>query len=158
MGLLTLMKGLPLTYNRDLQEDKEAVFDASDTLKSSLYIFEEMLAVIKILPEEMAKASKKGYLTATDLAFYLVNRGVPFREAHEVVGKIVAYCEDSNMELEYLSLKQLKEFSKDFTYDATRILSVASSVAGKDLPGGTAPKRVKEAIKRARAKLLHDKA
>ncbi|MEA3493076.1 MAG: argininosuccinate lyase [Candidatus Margulisiibacteriota bacterium] len=157
LGLLTLMKGLPLAYNRDLQEDKEAVFDALDTLKGSLSIFEEMIAATKILPEEMTKAAKKGYLTATDLAFYLVNRGVPFREAHKIVGKIVAYCEDSNMELEYLSLKQLKQFSKDFTYDATRILSAVSSVASKDLPGGTATKRVKEAIKRARAKLLHDK-
>lgn len=158
LGLLTLMKGLPLAYNRDLQEDKEAAFGALDTLKSSLSIFDEMIIATKILPEEMTKAAKKGYLTATDLAFYLVNRGVPFREAHEIVGKIVAYCEESNMELEYLSLKQLKQFSKDFNYDATRILSAASSVAGKDLPGGTATKRVKEAIKRARAKLLHDKA
>lgn len=157
LGLLTLMKGLPLAYNRDLQEDKEAAFGALDTLKGSLSIFEEMIDATKILPEEMTKAAKKGYLTATDLAFYLVNCGVPFREAHEIVGKIVAYCEESNMELEYLSLKQLKQFSKDFNYDATRILSAASSVASKDLPGGTAPKRVKEAIKRARAKLLHDK-
>jgi argininosuccinate lyase len=158
LGLLTVMKGLPLAYNRDMQEDKEAVFDAIDTMKASLVIFEEMLSTTKIHPEEMTKAAKKGYLTATDLAYYLVGRGVPFREAHSIVGKIVAYCEDSNMELEYLSLQQIKQFSGAFTYDATRILSAASSVARKDLPGGTAPKKVKEAIKRARTKLLHDKA
>jgi len=158
MALLTVMKGLPLAYNRDMQEDKEAVFDALDTVKSALLIVDEVMSTTKIHPEEMTKAAKKGYLTATDLAFYLVGRGVPFREAHSIVGKIVAYCEDSNMELEYLSLKQLKQFSDAFTYDATRILSAASSVAKKEGSGGTAPKKVKEAIKRARTKLLHDKA
>jgi argininosuccinate lyase len=158
MGLLTMMKGLPLAYNRDMQEDKEAVFDAVDTVKAVLSIYKEMVETTKINEKQMSKSAKKGYLTATDLAYYLVGRGVPFREAHKTVGKIVAYCEESNMELEYMSLKQLKEFSKDFTYDATRILSSESSVATKDIPGGTSPKRVKEAIKRARKHLLHDKA
>jgi argininosuccinate lyase len=158
MGILTVMKGLPLAYNRDMQEDKEGLFDVVDTIKTSLAIFEEVLSSIKINPEEMAKAAKKGFLTATDLAFYLVGRNVPFREAHRIVGEIVTYCSDSNMELEYLSLQQLKKFSNAFTYDATRILSVVSSVTAKELPGGTAPKRVKEEIKRARTKLLHDKA
>jgi argininosuccinate lyase len=158
ISLLTIMKALPLAYNRDMQEDKEAVFDTVDTVKSALSIFEEMLRAAKINGEEMQKAAKKGFLTATDLAFYLVRRGVPFREAHRIVGKIVAYCEESNMELEYLSLQQLKQFSDAFSYDATRILSSESSVASKDLPGGTAPKQVKEAIKRARKNLLHAKA
>ncbi|MFC1571109.1 argininosuccinate lyase [Candidatus Margulisiibacteriota bacterium] len=158
MSLLTMMKALPLAYNRDMQEDKEGVFDSADTVKSVLSIFDEMLKNTKIHAERMAKDAKKGFLTATDLAFYLVGRGVPFREAHRVVGEVVAYCEESNMELEYLSLKQLKQFSKDFTYDSTRILSAASSIAGKDIIGGTAPKRVKDAIKRARKNLLNDKA
>jgi len=156
--ILTMMKGLPLAYNRDMQEDKEALFDAIDTVKSVLGIYREMLATAKINAEVMKAASKKGFLTATDLAYYLVRRGVPFREAHAIVGKIVAYCEESNMQLEYMSLKQLKEFSEAFTYDVTRILSTESSIASRDMPGGTAPSRVKEAIKRARKDLLHDKA
>jgi argininosuccinate lyase len=158
MALLTLIKGLPLAYNRDLQEDKEAVFDSAETVKSSLSIFAQMLASLKVNQEQMKNAANKGYLTATDLAFYLVRRGVPFREAHGIVGKIVAYCEESNMQIEYLSLPQLKGFSDAFTYDVTRILSAQSSVASKDLPGGTAPKRVKDAIKHARKQLLHVKA
>jgi len=158
MHLLTLMKGLPLTYNRDLQEDKEAVFDAADTVKGVLAINAEMLASARINSDAMKAAAKKGFLTATDLAYYLVKRGVAFREAHSVVGKIVAYCEESNMQLEYLSLKQLKQFSDAFTYDVTRVLSTESSVASRDMMGGTAANRVKEAIKRARKDLLHDKA
>jgi argininosuccinate lyase len=157
-SLLTVMKALPLAYNRDLQEDKEAVFDAVGTVRRVLSIFEEMLASAKINAEQMEKDAKKGFLTATDLAFYLVGRGVPFREAHGIVGRIVAYCEESNMELEYLSLTQLKQFSEAFSYDATRILSSKNSVAARDLPGGTAPARVKEAIKRARKNLASDKA
>ncbi|MBU0672587.1 MAG: argininosuccinate lyase [Candidatus Margulisbacteria bacterium] len=158
LTLLTIMKGLPLAYNRDMQEDKEAIFDSIDTVRSVLAIFEQLIISTTINADQMIRSAKKGYLTATDLAYYLVRHDVPFREAHKIVGKIVAYCEESNMELEYLSLKQLKEFSKDFGYDATRILSAESSVAGKDVPGGTAPSRVKEAIKRARKNLLHDKA
>ncbi len=157
-GLLTMMKALPLAYNRDMQEDKEAVFDSIDTVKAVLSIFEEMIRATKINADQMDKSAKKGYLTATDLAYYLVRRGIPFREAHQIVGKIVAYCEESNMQLEYLSLKQLKQFSDGFTYDATRILSSESSVTSKDVAGGTAPKQVKDAIKRARKNLLHDKA
>jgi argininosuccinate lyase len=152
------MKGLPLAYNRDMQEDKEALFDTVDTVKGVLSIFPEMLRTVKLNTEEMKNAAKKGFLTATDLAYYLVRRGVPFREAHAIVGKIVAYCEESNMQFEYLSLKQLKQFSEAFTYDVTRVLSTESSVANRDLPGGTAANRVKEAIKRARKDLLHDKA
>lgn len=158
LTLLTIMKGLPLAYNRDMQEDKEPLFDAIDTVKGSLSIFAEMLKSLKINKEVMAKAVTKGYLTATDIVYYLVRKNVPFRTAHEIVGKIVAYCEESNMELDYVSLNQLKTFCDKFSYDVQRILSSKSSVETKDVPGGTAPKRVKEAIKRARAHLLHDKA
>ncbi|MEE8637812.1 MAG: argininosuccinate lyase [Candidatus Margulisiibacteriota bacterium] len=157
-SLLAMMKALPLAYNRDMQEDKEAVFDVMDTVKAVLSIFEEMIRTTKINAEVMGKSAKKGFLTATDLACYLVRRGVPFREAHHIVGKIVSYCEESNMQLEYLSLQQLKQFSDAFSYDVTRILSSESSVSSKDISGGTAPKRVKEAIKRARKNLLHAKA
>lgn len=158
VGLLTMMKGLPLAYNRDLQEDKEALFDTLDTVKGVLSVYPEMLATMKVNEVIMAAAVKKGFLTATDLAYYLVRKGVPFREAHEIVGKIVAYCEESNMQLEYMSLKQLKEFSEYFEFDSTRVLSAESSIASRDLPGGTALKRVREAIKSARKNLLHDKA
>ncbi|OGB89664.1 argininosuccinate lyase [candidate division WOR-1 bacterium RIFCSPHIGHO2_01_FULL_53_15] len=156
--LLTILKGLPLAYNRDLQEDKEALFDTVDTVKSVLAIYSEMLAATKFNAEVMTAAARKGYLTATDVAYYLVGRGIPFREAHAIVGKIVAYCEESNMQIEYLSLNQLKQFSDVFTYDVTRVLSAESSIANRDIPGGTAASRVKEAIKRARKDLLHDKA
>jgi argininosuccinate lyase len=156
--LLTILKGLPLAYNRDLQEDKEPLFDTADTVRGVLSIFSEMLATTKFNAEVMTAAARKGYLTATDLAYYLVRRDVPFREAHAIVGKIVAYCEESNMQLEYLSLTQLKQFSPVFTYDVTRVLSAESSIANRDIPGGTAASRVKEAIKRARKDLLHDKA
>jgi len=158
MAILTMMKGLPLAYNRDMQEDKEALFDACDAVKAVLLIYPEMLATAKFNDEVMKAAAKKGFLTATDLAYYLVRRGVPFREAHSIVGKIVAYCEESNMQFEYLSLKQLKQFSDAFTYDVTRILSTESSIASRDMLGGTAPSRVKEAIKRARKDLVSNKA
>jgi argininosuccinate lyase len=141
-----------------MQEDKEAIFDSVAAVKSVLAIFAEMVESMKVNQEQMLKAAKKGFLTATDLAYYLVRRGVPFREAHQIVGRIVNYCEDSNMELEYLSLNQLKEFSDAFSYDVTRILSSESSVASRDLPGGTAPHQVKEAIKHARKNLAAHKA
>jgi len=156
MGMLTMMKALPLAYNRDMQEDKEPVFDCADTMRNVLSILDEVLATTKINREQMERSAKKGYLTATDMAYYLVRKGIPFREAHRIVGKIVFYCEESNMELEYLSLQQLKQFSDLFGYDAMRILSAKSSVENKDIPGGTAPNQVKEAIKNARKKLLHD--
>ncbi|MGB9613029.1 MAG: argininosuccinate lyase [Candidatus Margulisiibacteriota bacterium] len=158
IALLTVMKGLPQAYNRDLQEDKEALFDALDTVKSSLAIFAEMLMSIKVNEQIMSSAARKGYLTATDLAYYLVRKGVPFREAHKIVGKIVAYCEESNMQLEYLSLNQLKQFSELFSHDVSKIISAESSILARDLPGGTAPNQVKEAIKRARKILVAGEA
>ncbi|HTY13702.1 MAG TPA: argininosuccinate lyase [Candidatus Omnitrophota bacterium] len=158
MAILTVMKAQPLAYNRDMQEDKEALFDTVDTVKDCLAIFSEMIATMKVREDAMRKSAGKGYLTATDLAYYLVKQNVPFRQAHEIVGRIVAYCEESNMELEYVSLNQLKQFSDRFSYDVQRILSAEASVNSKITVGGTSPKRVKEAITRARANFLHDKA
>ncbi len=158
MAILTVMKAQPLTYNRDMQEDKEALFDTIDTVKECASIFAEMLKTAKINSEAMRKAAGKGYLAATDLAYYLVRQNVPFRDAHEIVGKIVSYCEESNMELEYMSLNQLKQFSDRFSYDVQRILTAEASINSKTTFGGTSTKRVKEAITRARANLLHDKA
>jgi len=121
-----------------------------------LGIMAEMLKTAKVNSERMLKASKKGFLTATDLVYYLVTKGESFRNAHEIVGKIIAFCEECNMQLEYMALPDLKKYSERFTYDVTRILSAESSVKAKDVHGGTAPSRVKEAIKRARANFLHD--
>ena len=118
----------------------------------------EMLKTMKVNKDVMAKAVQKGFLTATDLVYYLVRKGVAFRAAHEIVGKIISYCEESNMDLAYVSLSQLKEFSDKFSYDVTRYLTIDSSVASKDIHGGTAPDQVKGAIKRARNDLLHGKA
>lgn len=158
VSMLTILKGLPLAYNRDLQEDKEALFDSIDSLKACLGIMSEMLKTMKVNKDIMMKAAQKGFLTATDLVYYLVRKGESFRSAHEIVGKIVCYCEESNMDLGYVSLSQLKEFSDKFSYDVTRYLTTESSVSTKDIHGGTAPNQVKEAIKRARTYLLHGKA
>lgn len=158
MNLLTLLKAQPMAYNKDLQEDKEAVFDVIDTIKGCLSIYTEMLKGLEVNKEKMEKAVKKGFLTATDLVYYLVNKGVPFREAHHIIGELVSYCEDSNMQLEYVSLPQLKEFSPKFGYDVQRYLTAEASVKSKNIIGGTAPQKIKEAIKRARKDLLHAKA
>ena len=158
VAMLTILKGLPLAYNRDLQEDKEALFDTIDNLKACLGIMAEMLKTMRVNKEVMAKAAQKGYLIATDLVYYLVRKGISFRAAHEIIGKIVSYCEESNMDLTYISLSQLKNFSDKFSYDVTRYLTIENSVASKDIHGGTAPNQVKEAIKRARTDLLHGKA
>ncbi len=157
MAMLTMMKGLPLAYNKDYQEDKEATFDTIDTVISSVTLFKEMLATLKFNKEKLLAAAKKGFLNATDLAYYLVRKGVPFRDAHEVVGKIIAYCEEANMELEYMSLQELKKFSDQFGYDAQGILSVESSIESKDVLGATSSRRVKEAIKEARKRLSREK-
>jgi argininosuccinate lyase len=150
MALFTVLKGLPLAYNRDTQEDKEPLFDAVDTVQSCLKLMQEMLVTAKFHEKEMLDAARKGFLTATDLAFYLVRKGVPFRKAHEIVGKIINYCEDANMQLDYLSVPELKKFSDKFSFDAQKIISTESSVEEKDTFGGTATSRVKEAIKAAR--------
>jgi argininosuccinate lyase len=157
MAMLTMMKALPLAYNKDYQEDKEALFNTIDTVNSSVSIFEEMLRTFNFNSESMMNAAKKGFLTATDLAYYLVRKGVAFRDAHEVVGKIISFCEEGNMELEYLSLNDLKKFSDKFSYDAQNIISVANSITTKDTLGGTSTRRVKEAIKDARKKLSREK-
>lgn len=154
MAIITIMKGLPLAYNRDMQEDKEPLFDAIDTLKKCLGIFNEMISTLKVHEDKMKNAATKGFLTATDLAYYLVRKNVPFRKAHEIVGKIIAYCEESNMQLDYISISELKKFSDKFSYDASRVLSAESSIAAKDVIGGTSTGRVKEAIQNAKKKIF----
>jgi len=153
LALLTTMKGLPLAYNRDMQEDKEAVFDAIDTSKNCINIIAKMLAVTKVNKKVLEVTARKGFLTATEIANYLVDKGVPFRQAHETVGKIIISCLESNMQLDYLSAKEFKKFSEKFDVDITRVVSADHSVKAKDIAGGTAPSRVKEAIKKAKALL-----
>jgi argininosuccinate lyase len=153
MSILTTMKGLPLAYNRDLQEDKEPVFDAFDTVKACVNILSKMIGSVKINKDVILATAKRGFLTATELANYLVDKDIPFRAAHEIVGKIITYCIEHNMQLDYLSAKEFKKFSEKFDVNTPRGVSVEHSINSKDILGGTAPSRVKEAIKRARTML-----
>jgi argininosuccinate lyase len=153
IALLTLMKSQPLAYNKDNQEDKEPLFDSIDTLHASLRAFADMLPNIIANKEAMGAAAGSGYSTATDLADYLVKRGLPFRDAHEVVGKAVAWCEKHSSTLAEMPLKTLKEFSALIEDDVFQILTPEGSIASRDHIGGTGPRQVKEAIQRAKQKL-----
>ena len=153
MGLLTLMKGQPLAYNKDNQEDKEPLFDTADTLVDTLRIFADMAPGIRVKPEAMAAALKQGYATATDLADYLVKKGLPFRDAHEAVARAVRAAETKGCDLADLSLAELQAFSPLITADVSAVLTVAGSLAARDHVGGTAPNQVRAAIARLRAAL-----
>ncbi len=146
MSLITLMKGLPLTYNRDLQEDKEPVFDAVDTVSASLAIMAEMLGNLEFNTGRMEDATKTGFMTATDLADYLVLRDVPFRDAHGIVGRAVAACIERGCELTDLTLSEIREFSPVIDEDIFDVLSVRGSVDSRVSTGGTATLRVEEAV------------
>ena len=151
MALLTIMKALPLTYNRDLQEDKEALFDTVVTTGSCLNIFALMLPQIRVNRQAMAAAAQRGFLTATDLADYLVAKGVPFRTAHETVGGIVAYCLKAGKHLGDLSPQELRGFSSALHADALQSLSLLSSINSRRCTGGTSATTVKKALAGARA-------
>jgi argininosuccinate lyase len=153
IALLTMMKSLPLAYNRDMQEDKEPLFDTIDTIKDALKIFTEIIPQIEVKKGSMLKAAQEGFLAATDLADYLVKKGVPFRSAHQMVGNIVKYCIKSGKDISVLSINEMREFSDLIGEDAFKAIGIKESVQGRDVPGGTAPKRVMEAIKRARKTL-----
>jgi len=153
MGLLTLMKGQPLAYNKDNQEDKEPLFDTADTVIDTLRIFAELVPGIRVKPEAMAAALKQGYATATDLADYLVKKGLPFRDAHEAVARAVRAAETKGCDLADLSLAELQAFSPLVGDDVFAVLTVAGSLAARDHIGGTAPAQVRAAIARARAAL-----
>ena len=153
ISLLTLMKSQPLAYNKDNQEDKEPLFDAVDTVLDCLRAFADMVPALKANREAMYKAAKKGYATATDLADYLVGKGVPFRECHEIVGKTVAYAIAEQKDLEELSLKELQGFSDLIEEDAYQVLSLEGSVNARNHIGGTAPQQVEAAAQRALALL-----
>jgi argininosuccinate lyase len=147
--LITLMKGLPLTYNRDLQEDKEPVFDTVDTVSASLSIMAELLENLSFNTAQMREATETGCITATDLADYLVLKNVPFREAHGIVGRAVAYCLEKGCELPDLNLQELSGFSEVIGKDVYEVLSVEGSVNSRISTGGTALLRVEEAVSAA---------
>jgi argininosuccinate lyase len=152
VGMLTTLKGLPLAYNRDLQEDKPALFETEDTLLSTLDVLAAMLPKIEVDAKRARKAAVANYSLATDLADYLVRKGLPFREAHEAVGKLVRYAEGKNAELGRLSLEELRRFSPLFQSDALGI-DVMTSLRSRDVPGGTAPRQVAAALRRARKRV-----
>ena len=152
-NLLTLMKNQPLAYNKDNQEDKEPLFDTIDTLLGSLRVYADMLAVITVKKDNMRLAALKGYATATDLADYLVRKGVAFRDAHEVVGLSVAYAIKQQKDLSALSLDELQQFSDQISEDVFAVLTLEGSVAARNHLGGTAPEQVKKAIQIARSEL-----
>ncbi|EKO37762.1 MAG: argininosuccinate lyase [Solidesulfovibrio magneticus str. Maddingley MBC34] len=142
MGLLTVLKGLPLTYNRDLQEDKEPFFDADDTVRASLRVMAGMLAELRFRPERMREALGQGFLNATELADYLAAKGVPFREAHHITGRAVAQAEALGIALEQLTLEQLRVFSPAIESDVFEALRYETAVARRNGPGGTGPQSV----------------
>jgi argininosuccinate lyase len=153
VALLTLMKAQPLAYNRDNQEDKEPLFDTVDTLTRCLAVFAEMLPGIEVNRKAMEEAARQGHATATDLAEYLVRKGVPFREAHEAVAQAVRYAESRGCDLSQLKLSELQRYSAAITKDVTDVLTLEGSLKSRTHLGGTAPVRVKAAIAKARKTL-----
>ncbi|MDD9980649.1 MAG: argininosuccinate lyase [Gammaproteobacteria bacterium] len=152
-ALLVLMKGQPLAYNRDNQEDKEPLFDTIDTVSDCLRVFAGMLGTLECRRERMREAARLGYMTATDLADYLVRRAVPFRDAHEAVGRAVRSAVETGRDLSEMTLDELRTFSPVIEKDVFEVLTLEGSVAARDHPGGTAPARVRAAIARARERL-----
>ena len=153
MALLTLLKGLPMTYNRDLQEDKEPVFDTVDTVSQSLGVMVELLSGLSFNRENLGHATEKGFMTATDLAEYLVRKNIPFRQAHAIVGQAVAYCIANVKDLTDLSLKELQEFSATISEDVFDVLGAEGSVNSRNTSGGTAASAVMLALEKAETDL-----
>ncbi len=156
VALMSVVKGLPLAYNKDLQEDKEPLFDAVDAYRASLELMAAMLPGLEWHPETMKRAAAGGFALATDLADYLARKGLPFRQAHEVVGRLVRYLQEAGRELESLSLEELRTFSDLFDEDALALLSVEGSVASRNVYGGTAPEQVRARIAEAKEELEED--
>ncbi|MGM0450291.1 MAG: argininosuccinate lyase [Pseudomonadota bacterium] len=153
MSLLTLMKGQPLAYNKDNQEDKEPLFDTVDTVKGCLRAYADMMPALAVKRENTRAAARRGFATATDLADYLVRQGLAFRDAHEVVGQAVAYADRDGRDLEDLELAELKQFSGTIGEDVYEVLTLEGSVSARDHVGGTAPVRVREAAGEATQRL-----
>lgn len=153
-SLLTLMKSLPLTYNRDMQEDKEAVFDTADTVENSLIVSAKIVTSIKVNKENIQRALDLGYMEATDLADYLVEKGVSFRDAHSIIGKIVLYAIKNRKPLRKLSLNEYQSFSSLFEEDIFTILQPLTLVTRRNSPGGTSPSQVKKALQKAKKQIF----
>jgi len=151
MALLTLMKSLPLAYNKDMQEDKEPLFDTIDTVKGSLKIFADMIRDMRVRAENMRVAAARGFSTATDVADYVVRKGLPFRQAHEVVGKTVRYCIETGKDIPELSLEEFRRFSPLIEADIYEFVTLEASVNARRATGGTAREAVEREIARARA-------
>lgn len=150
MTLLTVMKSLPLAYNKDMQEDKEAIFDAIDTVKMCLPVFSNMLATMKLRKANMYKAAQGGFTNATDIADYLVKKGIPFRSAHEIIGKMVLYCIDKNKSIDEMSMEEFKSFSDKIEDDVYTEISLEKCISGRKLPGGPAQETEQKAINNAK--------
>ena len=146
MSLLTVMKGLPLAYNKDMQEDKEPVFDAYDTLSMSLLMMTGMLSTLKVNKERMAQSAKTGFMNATDAADYLVSKGLAFRDCHEIIGRLVLYCIENGKALEELTLDELKEFSPVFDSDVYAHIDIKTCISAKKSEGSTSFESVKKQI------------
>ena len=155
VGILTAMKALPLSYNRDMQEDKESLFDSVDTLLSSLAVFAGMVSTLRVQVEHTRAAAEQDYILATDLADYLVKKGVPFRQSYHIAGELVKHAMAQGKELQQLSLKEYQAFSPLFEKDIHSITAL-SSVAARNLPGGTAPEQVETQMARARKVIEED--
>lgn len=151
--LLIMMKGLPLAYNKDMQEDKEAIFDAIDTVKLSISAFIPMIETMTIFPENMREAAAKGFINATDCADYLVKKGTPFRDAYKITGEIVRLCIENNLTLETLPIEKYKEFSSKFENDIFEAINLETCVMQRKVEGGPAPESVKAQIEYVRNKI-----
>jgi argininosuccinate lyase len=151
VSLLTLMKGLPLAYNKDMQEDKEALFDAADTLLDCVTVTAALTPKLTVRADRMRQACERGFVTATDVADYLASRGLPFREAHHVVGRLVRWCLMEDRPLTSLSLEEFQRFYEGFDEEILKAVTVEASVSARTSEGGTAPERVREALRVARA-------
>ena len=156
MGLLTMLKGLPLAYNKDMQEDKEAVFDVADTVSQSLEVAAIVLRNVRVREDRTREAAARGYMNATELADYLARRGVPFREAHETVGRIVLRAVERRVEIQELTVEEMREFSMHIEEDFRESLSLEQTLLTKSQTGGTSPERVAEAISTARTSLSQE--
>ena len=153
MSLLMLMKSQPLAYNKDNQEDKEPLFDTIDTLQGSLRVFADMLPAVTVQRDNMTAAALQGFSTATDLADYLVGKGIAFRDAHEIVGRAVRFGIDNDRDLSAMSLQELQAFSVEIDDDVFAVLRLDGSMAARNHPGGTAPEQVRKAVNAARQRL-----
>ena len=156
--LLAMMKNLPLAYNKDMQEDKEAIFDAVDTVKLCLITFTPMFRTMKVLKENMRKAAAKGFINATDCADYLVKKGMPFRSAYKAVGSIVARCIELDITLEALPIEEYRRFSKLFEMDIYKAIALDTCVINRNVEGGPAPEAVAKQVERLKSKLADIKA